>query len=98
MQTTGQPYDAGIQGNGFFVVESPGGQQEFTRAGNFKVDGAGNLLTQGGQFVQGWNAVGGTLSTNGTTSNIVLPGGGLLPPIATTNFSLLLQTSAPTRR
>jgi flagellar hook protein FlgE len=52
------------------------------------VDATGNLLTQSGQFVQGWNAVGGTLTTNGATSNIKLPISGLRQPSATANISL----------
>src|ERR1700733_5688021 len=49
--TTGQPYDAAIQGNGFFVLQTPAGQQAFTRAGNFTVDSTGQLLTQTGENV-----------------------------------------------
>src|SRR5579871_4762937 len=35
IQTTSQPFDAAIQGGGFFVLETPAGQQTYTRAGNF---------------------------------------------------------------
>src|SRR5580700_1998108 len=55
LQTTGNPYDAAIQGGGFFVLNSSSGQQLFTRQGNFQVDSAGDLVTSTGQFVQGWN-------------------------------------------
>jgi flagellar hook protein FlgE len=88
IQSTSQPFDAALQGNGFFVVKSVQGGQGYTRGGNFKVDATGNLLTQSGQFVQGWNAVGGTLTTNGATSNIKLPISGLRQPSATANISL----------
>jgi flagellar hook protein FlgE len=88
IQSTSQPFDAAIQGNGFFVVKTAQGGQGFTRGGNFKVDATGNLLTQSGQFVQGWNAFGGTLNTNGATSNIKLPIAGLRQPSATANISL----------
>jgi flagellar hook protein FlgE len=73
LETTSNPYDAAIQGGGFFVVNTSSGQQLFTRQGNFQVNSAGDLVTATGQFVQGWNAVKGTLSTSGATSNIVLP-------------------------
>src|SRR5947209_480226 len=62
IQPTSQPFDAAVQGNGFFVLRAPSGQQAFTRAGNFKVDATGNLLTASGDHVQGWNAVNGALS------------------------------------
>src|SRR5277367_2176379 len=60
LETTGNPYDAAIQGGGFFVVNSSSGQQLFTRQGNFQVDSAGDLVTSTGQYVQGWNAANGT--------------------------------------
>src|ERR1700691_3116719 len=35
LQTTSQPFDAAIQGNGFFVLNTTAGQQTYTRQGNF---------------------------------------------------------------
>jgi flagellar hook protein FlgE len=92
--TTGQPNDAAIQGNGFFVVQSPGGQQAFTRAGNFKIDSTGHLLTQNGDYVEGWNGVNGTVNSNSPLSDIVLPVAGLRAPTTTTTFSLNLNLNA----
>src|SRR5689334_6178052 len=37
LQSTGGPLDAAIEGDGFFVVTTPGGGTEYTRGGNFKV-------------------------------------------------------------
>jgi flagellar hook protein FlgE len=87
IQTTSQPYDAAIQGNGFFVLNSSAGQQVYTRAGNFTVDASGNLIGAGGGNVQGWNAVNGVLTTSGATSNITLPVSGADKPVATANFT-----------
>ena len=54
LQNTGIPTDMAIQGSGFFVVRS-GGQQFYTRAGNFALDRDGNLVMQGnGYLVQGY--------------------------------------------
>ncbi|MDP9054987.1 MAG: flagellar hook protein FlgE [Acidobacteriota bacterium] len=92
--TTGQPYDAAIQGNGFFVVQSPAGQQAFTRAGNFAIDSTGHLLTKSGDYVEGWNGINGTVNTNAPLSNIVLPVAGLRAPTTTTNFTLNLNLNA----
>jgi len=94
LETTNNPYDAAIQGGGFFVVNTTSGQQLFTREGNFSVNAAGQLVTATGQFVQGWNAASGTLSTNGATSNIVLPTNIELPPAATTTFSVSANLTA----
>jgi flagellar basal-body rod protein FlgG len=40
---TGNPLDASLGDNQFFAVQTPQGER-YTRAGNFQVDGAGNLL------------------------------------------------------
>jgi flagellar hook protein FlgE len=92
--TTGQPYDAAITGNGYFVLQSPAGQQAFTRAGNFTVDATGQLLTQTGDNVQGWNAVDGVVNTNSAVSNITLPVAGLSAPTASTAFTLGVNLDA----
>jgi len=92
--TTGQSYDAAIQGNGFFVVKNPGGQEAFTRAGNFTLDATGHLLTQNGENVEGWNGVNGVVNTNSPLANIVLPVAGLRAPTTTTQFSLNLNLNA----
>ena len=92
--TTGQPYDAAIQGNGFFVVKDPQGGQGFTRAGNFTLDSTGHLLTQSGSYVQGWNGINGLVNTNSPLSNIVVPVAGLRAPTTTTQFSLNLNLNA----
>jgi flagellar hook protein FlgE len=92
--TTGQSYDAAIQGNGFFVVKDAGGQEAFTRAGNFTLDATGHLLTQSGENVEGWNGVNGVVDTNSPLANIVLPVAGLRAPTTTTEFSLNLNLNA----
>jgi flagellar hook protein FlgE len=94
LDTTNNPYDAAIQGGGFFVLQGTTGQQLFTRQGNFTVDATGQLVTALGQNVQGWNAVGGVLNTNGATSNIVLPTALTTPPVSTANISLSANLNA----
>ncbi len=91
---TGEPYDAAIQGNGFFVVQNALGQQAFTRAGNFTLDATGHLLTQSGGYVEGWNGINGAVNTNSPLSNIVVPVAGLRAPTTTTEFSLNLNLNA----
>jgi flagellar hook protein FlgE len=58
VQTTGNPLDVAIQNDGFFEIAqgdptatlSP---TEYTRAGNFSINSAGYLVTQGGGYVTG---------------------------------------------
>lgn len=52
-QRTDNPFDVMIEGDAFFVVNS-GGTNYFTKAGDFTVDGFGNLTTSAGAFVMGW--------------------------------------------
>jgi flagellar hook protein FlgE len=80
---------AAVQGDGFFVVKSPAGQQLFTRDGNFQLDKSGVLRTQTGETIQGWMAApGGVINTSGIPGDIALPSGAILPPVATQNFSM----------
>ena len=52
LSTTGGPADLGISGKGFFKVQDPENQNfYYTRAGDFRLDDAGNLLTNDGMNV-----------------------------------------------
>ena len=52
LHKTGTPTDVALQGDGFFVVQK-GQQRLLTRAGNFRLTAAGNLVTQQGYPVLG---------------------------------------------
>lgn len=52
-QTTDSALDCMINGDAYFIVKS-GGQNYFTKAGSFFVDGTGTLCTASGAAVQGW--------------------------------------------
>lgn len=55
VQRTESPTDLSIEGEGYFVVRGGNsGAFNFTRAGNFTIDKAGNLVTSTGQNVYGW--------------------------------------------
>ena len=53
MEDTGKKTDLALVGNGFFVIETPGGVQKYTKSGKFAVGGNGDLVTQDGGFVLG---------------------------------------------
>lgn len=44
---TGRSLDIAINGQGFFTVQTPDGNEAYTRAGNIKVDQEGNALVNG---------------------------------------------------
>jgi flagellar hook protein FlgE len=94
IQSTGAPLDVAIQGDGFFVVNTPGGATEYTRAGNFQVNLDGNLVTATGEKLQGWSAANNVVNTNAPTGPITVPTGTLASPRATTTTSLDLNLDA----
>ena len=51
IKQTGNDLDFAIQGGAFFRIGLENGQEAYTRAGNFVLDGAGNLLTRAGNPV-----------------------------------------------
>jgi flagellar hook protein FlgE len=88
IQRTGRSTDLAVQGDGFFVVEG-NGQQLYTRAGSFTLDAAGNLTTQEGMLVQGWQADNiGAIDTNQAIGGVQIRVGELQPPNQTANAEL----------
>jgi flagellar hook protein FlgE len=87
IQTTSSNSDLAIAGNGFFRVKNPQTGQNFvTRAGNFRVDADGYMVTQQGFRVQGsigattkvvYDAVNGSYDVKGPQDNVkvVIPSG-----------------------
>lgn len=49
---TGGRYDVAIEGKGYFQILMPSGETAYTRAGNFAVNGEGQLVTDDGYAVQ----------------------------------------------
>lgn len=49
---SGNPYDLAIDGKGYFQITMPSGELAYTRAGNFAVNGEGQLVTDDGYAVE----------------------------------------------
>jgi flagellar basal-body rod protein FlgG len=78
LQTTSQPLDVAISGNGFLQVRRPDGTAGFTRAGQLQVDANGILVNAQGlplvpQITVPNNALSLTIGSNGMVS-AVTPG------------------------
>lgn len=69
-QSTGITTDLMIQGNGFFTVMTPGGDMQYTKAGNFSIDNNGYLVNPNGYKVLGTDSV---FSTTGDEFQIRIP-------------------------
>jgi flagellar hook protein FlgE len=57
IQATASATDVAISGAGFFTINTTAdgaGEQLYTRAGSFKADSSGNLVSPSGAFLQGW--------------------------------------------
>lgn len=72
---TSNTYDIAIQGEGYFVTDDPnGGDEHYTRAGNFTLNADGQLSTQSGRPLQ--SATGGVIVIPPEAENIVIHGDG----------------------
>jgi flagellar hook protein FlgE len=72
LEQTGVTTDVAITGNGFLVAQRDG-QTYYTRAGNLKTDSDGNLTTADGSFIQGYPAINGVVTPNGTLGKLSIP-------------------------
>ncbi|WP_026962093.1 flagellar hook-basal body complex protein [Alicyclobacillus herbarius] len=70
-ETTNNPTDLAIQGNGLFIVDVGGGNQYYTRAGNFSLDDSGNLVLPSGAKLMGYAYTNGAFSN--TPTDIQIP-------------------------
>jgi flagellar basal-body rod protein FlgF/flagellar basal-body rod protein FlgG len=66
LRQTGNPLDVAIDGDAFFVVQTPRGER-YTRNGAFQINPQGELVTSAGDRVLG---TGGTIQFQPTDSNV----------------------------
>jgi flagellar hook protein FlgE len=97
IQTTGNSLDLALSGNGFFTVSSNGADQ-YTRAGSFNTNSAGEVVNSAGQNLQVYapTASGGFNTTSLT--NLVIPTGDSAPAATTTaamSFNLPAAATVP---
>lgn len=82
-QTTNNPLDLAIEGDGMFVLQETGGTTYYTRAGNFYLDDNGDVVNSNGLYLQGLdgninipaNAESFSIQTDGTVNYINETGG-----------------------
>ena len=86
LQPTGSNTNLAIDGSGFFVVKDAAtGAQYYTRAGAFKVDAQGYLISPTGQRVQG----GGPAAVDGDPYvDLQIPTEVGVPPVSVTSFNI----------
>ena len=79
LNTTGNPLDMALDGDGYFQVQLPGGQLGYTRAGNFTRSAEGQLVTS-----QGYTVLPAISVPEGTTSLSVAADGTVSASVAGT--------------
>ncbi len=87
IQSTGQPTDLALDGQGFFVVHSTTGQV-YTRDGSFSLNSSNQLVDSKGDYVQGYGADTNGNIVTGAVKNITIPLGTTTSAQATTNVVL----------
>lgn len=92
--TTGVASNMALSGNGFFIVQTAGGTQNYTRAGDFTSNSKGQLTTPGGELVMGYPAVNGVVSTSAPLQPLQLGIGSPISATPTANFAMPTNLNA----
>ncbi|MGM0587463.1 MAG: flagellar hook protein FlgE [Bacteroidota bacterium] len=88
LDATNRTTDLALEGNGFFMVND-GSQNMLTRSGNFSFNKNGNLVTQQGLSVQGFNAnSAGEVVSGGSANDIQVDFQDVYSPQKTQNVNL----------
>jgi len=88
LQSTGVPSDVAVDGDGFFIVNSAGGDELYTRDGSFSLDSDNVLVASDGSTVQGFAADAAGAIVEGALSDLVIPVGAVSEAEATTGAVL----------
>jgi flagellar hook protein FlgE len=84
---TGNTLDVAVNGAGFFQLQMPDGTFAYTRAGDFKMDNTGTIVTNSGAKVLGYPTTTAGVPTSTTAAPLVLPTGAPIPAQATTTVT-----------
>jgi flagellar hook protein FlgE len=95
INATGTSSNMALSGNGFFVTLNAGGLQDFTRAGDFSPNNAGQLTTPNGELVMGYPAVNGVVNTAAALQPLQV-GSVTSPAVASTTFQISANLSSDT--
>jgi len=94
---TGRPQDIAINGSGFFRLTLPDGSAAYTRAGEFKLDTQGFIVTNAGAKLMGYPTSLDAVATSSTLQPMQLSTTSPIQSKATTNIvsEFNLNASAP---
>jgi len=94
VNVTGGALDIAINGAGFYRLTLPDGSAAYTRGGEFKLDTAGNIVTNAQGKLMGYPTSTDGVATSSTLQPMQLPTGSPIPAKATTEVSAEFNLNA----
>lgn len=91
---TGNDLDVAINGNGFYELTMPDGSINYTRAGMFKLDREGNIVTNNGGRLMGYPTDAEGIRTGFESQPLRLMTGGPIPARQTENITAAFNLDA----
>ena len=94
INVTGNNLDLAINGSGFFKLQQPDGSMAYTRAGNFKLDKTGDLVTTAGAQVMGFKVDPATGLSTSEAQPLSFPTGAPIQAKQTLNITAAMNLDA----
>jgi len=94
LNATGTTSNMALSGNGFFVTQSASGLPDYTRAGDFTTNKAGQITTPSGELLLGYPATNGVVNTAATLQPMQVGTGVTSPAVASTGFNISANLNA----
>jgi flagellar hook protein FlgE len=95
LNPTGSPSNMALSGSGFFVTQNANGMTDFTRAGDFTANNAGQLTTPNGELLLGYPAVNGVVNTSAALQPLQV-GSVTSPAVASTVIGITANLDSAT--
>lgn len=89
IETTGVNTDLAIEGDGFFIVSTPEGEQLYTRDGTMKLSASNYLVSTDGSFLQGFGIDDNFNIIPGSLQKLTVPVGALSTARPTTEAKMV---------
>jgi flagellar hook protein FlgE len=87
LNPTGASSNMALSGDGFFVTQNATGDTHYTRAGDFKTNASGQLITPSGDLLLGYPAVNGIVDNSGKLQPLQV-GSGTSAAVPTSGFGI----------
>lgn len=94
LDVTGTSSNMALSGNGFFVTQSSSGLNDYTRAGDFITNKAGQITTPNGELLLGYPAVNGVVNTATNLQPLQVGTGVTSPAVASTTINISANLDA----